>query len=68
MSWIKVEGRDSLPKQQCECWVIDGYEIITHETYYFGLGGFIQSTTMSIRDSRRRVIQYWIIEKPMLPK
>lgn len=68
MSWIQINSREDLPKTQCECWVIDGYERITHETYYFGLGGFITSLTMSIRDPKAKALQYWIIDKPMSPK
>lgn len=56
MSWIKVDSRDSLPKMQCECWVVDMYGVVTHETYYFGLGGFIQSATMAIRDPKRKLL------------
>jgi hypothetical protein len=68
MSWIKINSREDLPKAQCECWVINGYETITHETYYFGLGGFIQSRTMSLRDRKLGIVAYWVIDKPMSPK
>ena len=68
MSWIQINSREDLPKTQCECWVIDRCERITHETYYFGLGGFITSLTMSIRDQSRRLTHYWVIEKPVSPK
>ena len=68
MNWIEIKSREDLPKTQCECWVIDRCERITHETYYFGLGGFITSLTMSLRDPQRKITHYWIIEKPMSPK
>lgn len=67
MSWINIK-QSGLPKAHCECWVIDGYETITHETYYFGIGGFLQSRTMSLRDPKMNVVAYWVIDKPMSPK
>jgi len=65
--WIKIDGKDTLPKYVCECWVINRKGQITHETYFGGLGGFIATATMSIRNPDNKNTHYKIIEKPLPP-
>ena len=63
--WIQIVNKNSLPKEVCECWVRTGKGIIYHETYYFGLGGFLYSATQSLGDYDNRATDYTVIKKPV---